>query len=75
MLSSQVVQIVGRLSRDELAELVQYLQDELSGHDEVTDDVKGLLDDRLAAMDANPDAGRPWPDVEADLRQRLRRSA
>jgi putative addiction module component (TIGR02574 family) len=26
---------------------------------------------RLADYEANPDAGRPWEQVEADLRQRL----
>ena len=60
MVSPQVLQAVGRLSRDEQAELVEYLQDELSGRDEVTDEVTELLDRRLAAMDANPDEGSRW---------------
>jgi len=30
-----------------------------------------VLDARLAEYQANPDAGRPWEEVEADLRSRL----
>jgi hypothetical protein len=30
-----------------------------------------LLDERLADLEANPEAGRPWDDVERDLRARL----
>ena len=30
-----------------------------------------VLDARLADYEADPDAGRPWEDVEADLRKRL----
>lgn len=26
-----------------------------------------ILDERLADLEANPDAGRPWADVKADL--------
>lgn len=70
-----MLRAVGALSPDEQAELVDHLQGELSGREELTDEVKELLDERLAAMDADPDGGRPWPDVEADLRRRLRRTA
>jgi putative addiction module component (TIGR02574 family) len=30
-----------------------------------------VLNARLADYEANPDAGRPWDEVEADLRKRL----
>lgn len=30
-----------------------------------------ILDVRLAEYEADPDAGRPWEEVEADLRKRL----
>jgi putative addiction module component (TIGR02574 family) len=30
-----------------------------------------ILDVRLAEYEADPDAGRPWEQVEADLRERL----
>ena len=42
-------------------------------HDElpVSDADRDLLDDRLRDLAANPDAGRPWEEVDADLRRRL----
>ncbi len=30
-----------------------------------------ILEERLAEHEADPDAGRPWEQVEADLRKRL----
>ena len=30
-----------------------------------------ILDVRLAELESDPDAGRPWQQVEAELRQRL----
>lgn len=30
-----------------------------------------VLEERLADYESDPDAGRPWEQVEADLRQRL----
>lgn len=32
---------------------------------------RAILDERLAEYEADPDAGRPWEQVEADLRARL----
>lgn len=32
---------------------------------------RAILDERLAEHEAEPDAGRPWEEVEADLRARL----
>lgn len=38
----------------------------------VTDDVKALLDKRLADHEASPDAAVPWPEVRRRLLDRLR---
>jgi putative addiction module component (TIGR02574 family) len=32
---------------------------------------RDMLDERVADLSANPDSGRPWGDVEAELRSRL----
>ncbi|MFZ2965218.1 MAG: addiction module protein [Rhodoglobus sp.] len=37
----------------------------------VTDAEQAMLDERLADMSTNPDSGRPWEEVEADLQRRL----
>lgn len=37
----------------------------------VTAAERDMLDERVADLSANPDAGRPWGDVEAGLRNRL----
>lgn len=36
----------------------------------VTAAERELLDERLADLEANPEAGRPWGEVERDLRRR-----
>ena len=72
MISEQVLQVVGALSPDEQVELIDHLQGELSGREELTDDVKRMLDERLAAMEADPGAGQPWEKVKNELRGRFR---
>ncbi|MEX0836386.1 MAG: addiction module protein [Nitriliruptor sp.] len=39
---------------------------------EVTQAERDLLDDRLADLRNDPDAGRSWGEVEAELRSRFR---
>jgi len=38
---------------------------------ELTEDEKRLLEQRLAAMEKNPDAGSSWEEVEARIRAKL----
>lgn len=37
----------------------------------LSDDEKAMLDERLAELEANPGAGRPWPDVRASITERF----
>ena len=39
----------------------------------LTDDEKRLLEQRLAAIENNPNAGSSWEEVEARIRTKLRR--
>lgn len=39
-------------------------------HEEFSDELKMLLDERLAEADANPEALRPWREVLAELKSR-----
>jgi len=39
----------------------------------LTAEQRAELDRRLAELDANPELGRPWEEVEAELRARLPR--
>ena len=39
---------------------------------ELTDEVKAMLDTRIAAADANPGAGIPWEVVKAESLKRAR---
>jgi putative addiction module component (TIGR02574 family) len=51
-------------------EYVQALWDRIAANEDAIP-VPGwhreILDERLADLEANPDAGRPWDDVKADL--------
>jgi putative addiction module component (TIGR02574 family) len=37
----------------------------------ITSSERSMLDERLVDLSANPDSGRPWEEVEADLKRRL----
>jgi putative addiction module component (TIGR02574 family) len=51
-----------------IEEVWEGLSDEL--HDfELTDDLKALLDHRLAALDANPDDVVTWDEIKAHVRR------
>lgn len=39
----------------------------------LSDEEKAMLDERLADLEANPDAGRPWSEVRASIIERFRR--
>lgn len=58
------------LNIDEQIEYVQALWDRIAAKEDVVpvpDWHREILDERLADLDANPDAGRPWEAVKADL--------
>jgi putative addiction module component (TIGR02574 family) len=59
---------------DEQIDYVQSLWDRIAAREEqvpVPAWHREILDARLAEHEADPDAGRPWDEVEADLRKRL----
>jgi putative addiction module component (TIGR02574 family) len=59
-----------RLSHDELFQLVQDIWDELGSVEQsrpLTPTEEALIDERLAAAEANPSAGSPWGEVKARL--------
>ncbi len=58
------------LNIDEQIEYVHALWDRIAAKEDVVpvpDWHREILDERLADLDANPDAGRPWEEVKADL--------
>lgn len=58
------------LNIDEQIEYVQALWDRIAAKEDrvpVPDWHREILDERLADLEANPDAGRPWEEVRADL--------
>lgn len=58
------------LNIDEQIEYVHALWDRIAAKEDavpVPDWHREILDERLADLDANPDAGRPWEEVKADL--------
>lgn len=61
------------LDVDEQIEYVQALWDRIAAKDDRVP-VPGwhheVLDERLADLEANPDAARPWEEVKADLLKR-----
>ena len=63
------------LTIEEQIEYVQALWDRIAAKESdvpVPDWHREILHERLADLDANPDAGRPWEDVERDLLAKLR---
>lgn len=67
---------IDRLSTAERLQLVEEILDSLEDQREpppLTDARRQELDRRLAALDADPAAVRPWSEVEARILERLRR--
>lgn len=63
------------LNIDEQIEYVQALWDRIAAREEVVpvpDWHREILDERLADLEANPDAGRPWEEVRAELLKKPR---
>ena len=59
---------------DEQIDYVQNLWDRIAAREDqvpVPEWHREILEERLAEYEADPDAGRPWEQVEADLRTRL----
>ncbi len=62
---------VRQLTPADRLELISELWESLDTDDiSVTDGERELLDQRLAALQTDPDAGRSWDDVKAELRDR-----
>ena len=58
------------LNIDEQIEYVQSLWDRIAASEDrvpVPDWHREILDERLADLQANPNAGRPWEEVRAEL--------
>ena len=63
------------LNVDEQIEYVQALWDRIAADPDrvpVPEWHREILDERLLDLEANPDAGRPWEDVRADLLKKTR---
>lgn len=72
----QVLQETATLPVDDQLELIHQIWGGIadSGRDfELSDELKAELDRRLAAHEANPEAGIPWEQFKAELLARVRR--
>jgi putative addiction module component (TIGR02574 family) len=61
------------LTAEEQIEYVQSLWDWIAAHEAevpVPEWHRDVLDERLADLEADPEGGRPWEEVEADLLRR-----
>lgn len=69
MSKAEILAALPRLSAEDRGEILEQLWrlEEAAGP---TQNEKALLNEAQAAYDANPDAGAPWAEVEARLRQR-----
>ena len=68
----EILQELPRLTREERSEIVSKAR-ELDGDEwidpAVTEDEKLILDAEMDEFARNPDAGSPWAEVEARIRQ------
>lgn len=64
-----------KLSPPDRLHLIEQLWDSLVAEDalyELTETQRAELDARLADLEKNPDAGRPWREVRGDIESRRR---
>ena len=63
------------LDVEQQIDYVQALWDRIAAREDrvpVPDWHREVIDERLADLEANPDAGRPWDEVKRDLSKRSR---
>ena len=70
MSKTEILAELPKLSAQDRGEILAHLW-RLEENAGPTEREKALLNEAQAAYDANPDAGRPWSEVEARLRKRL----
>jgi putative addiction module component (TIGR02574 family) len=71
-----VLAVVRSWPTDERLRLIEEVWDDLSEEDhpsELTEDLEGVLDRRLEALEKNPDAVVPWEVVEERALERFRK--
>jgi putative addiction module component (TIGR02574 family) len=74
-MSASLVQQALRLPPPERLQLIEQLWDSLAAEGsspELTEAQRSELDARLDDFASNPDAGRPWREVRADIEARRR---
>ena len=73
MIDAILLSQVRRLSASDRLELIGAVWETFDPSEvPVTDAEKALLDARISNSEQNPQDQRPWPEVQARLRQRLR---
>jgi putative addiction module component (TIGR02574 family) len=73
MSPSQPLLEIEKLTVPQRLELIGELWDSIPNEEPppLTDEQRQELDRRIAALDANPDSGRPWEEVKARIQARL----
>ncbi|MDR1634002.1 MAG: hypothetical protein LBS27_03580 [Bifidobacteriaceae bacterium] len=75
MVTEALLAQIEALPVDERVELSAYLDRSIEAEargGQLSEETKGLLDERLAAAEADPDAARPLGEVMAGIRERHR---
>ena len=67
MVESTLLEKVLRLPAEDRRELMDEISDSLVPEQPLTPELQALLDERLADLDANPDAFRSWDEVKREL--------
>jgi len=71
---TQILNDILKLSESERILMAEAIWDSIASKDkefELTDDLKKLLDERLAEHEKNPKAGSTWDEVKARIKNRL----
>ncbi len=73
---SRILTAIRALPFDEQVELLEQLADELRIYpvipDEIDDETKRMLDERIKDMEANPDDCVPWEVVKDEIQKKLK---
>ncbi|MDO5968666.1 addiction module protein [Flavivirga aquimarina] len=67
-----IERLTNLMSEEKLDKIEQFLNKEIFKDNEpiLTQEIKDLLDERLASHKANPTAGRSWDAIKSDLAQK-----
>ena len=64
---------IDKLSLEDRRELVHEILDRVEEEEPISDEVKAMLEERIAELDADPESSISWEEIQAEMMERFRK--